>query len=91
MLLISDRYTDANKPGFVRVATKVEHESPTRDGKSVQSTISLTVTDSGKGISEEFLKTHLFTPFAQEDSLSPGTGLGLSIVKHIGKLQRRSH
>lgn len=80
-----DRYTDSSKPGFVRVATRVEHEIPTRDGESVQSTISLTVSDSGKGISEEFLKTHLYTPFAQEDSLSPGTGLGLSIVRHISK------
>lgn len=45
--------------------------------------ISLCVTDTGIGMSNEFLKYHLFTPFMQENSLMPGTGLGLSIVKSI--------
>ena len=45
--------------------------------------VSLTVADTGVGMSEEFLKYHLFTPFTQEDVLSPGTGLGLSLVKSI--------
>jgi signal transduction histidine kinase/CheY-like chemotaxis protein len=45
--------------------------------------ISLSVTDTGIGMSHEFLKYQLFTPFTQENSLSPGTGLGLSIVKSI--------
>ncbi|KFY99255.1 hypothetical protein V500_01427 [Pseudogymnoascus sp. VKM F-4518 (FW-2643)] len=43
----------------------------------------LTVTDTGKGISSEFLRSKVFTPFAQENSLSSGTGLGLSIVRSI--------
>ena len=43
----------------------------------------LRVIDTGKGISPEYLRTQLFTPFAQENSLAPGTGLGLSIVKSI--------
>jgi signal transduction histidine kinase len=43
----------------------------------------LTVTDTGRGISSEFLRSKLFTPFAQENSLSSGTGLGLSIVRSI--------
>ena len=43
----------------------------------------LRVIDTGKGISPEYLKTRLFTPFAQENALAPGTGLGLSIVKSI--------
>ncbi|KAJ5460578.1 uncharacterized protein N7458_002130 [Penicillium daleae] len=38
----------------------------------------LTVSDTGKGISKEFLRGKLFTPFAQEDSLAVGSGLGLS-------------
>jgi signal transduction histidine kinase/CheY-like chemotaxis protein len=41
------------------------------------------VTDTGKGISQDYLKNRLYTPFAQEDSLSVGTGLGLSIVRQI--------
>ncbi|KAI4631684.1 uncharacterized protein J4E87_002390 [Alternaria ethzedia] len=48
-----------------------------------QSQISLSVTDTGVGMSEDFLKYHLFTPFTQENLLSPGTGLGLSLVKSI--------
>ncbi|ETI22648.1 hypothetical protein G647_06724 [Cladophialophora carrionii CBS 160.54] len=43
----------------------------------------LTVADTGKGISQEFLNSKLFVPFAQENALAPGTGLGLSIVRSI--------
>jgi signal transduction histidine kinase/CheY-like chemotaxis protein len=45
--------------------------------------VSLSVTDTGIGMSEGFLKHHLFTPFTQENILTPGTGLGLSLVKSI--------
>jgi signal transduction histidine kinase len=45
--------------------------------------VTLTVMDTGKGIAPEFLRSNLFTPFAQENSLSSGTGLGLAIVKSI--------
>ena len=45
--------------------------------------IEFTVTDSGKGMSREFLENHLFVPFLQEDSLSEGVGLGMSIVKSL--------
>lgn len=41
------------------------------------------MSDSGRGISREFLKTKLFTPFSQEDTLASGTGLGMSIVQQI--------
>lgn len=41
------------------------------------------VVDSGKGMSEDFQKNRLFTPFSQEDTFQPGTGLGLSIVRQI--------
>ncbi|KAE8446260.1 hypothetical protein EG329_012346 [Mollisiaceae sp. DMI_Dod_QoI] len=51
-----------------------------------RSLITLTVTDTGKGISAEFLRSKLFMPFAQENSLSSGTGLGLSIVRKIVSL-----
>lgn len=45
--------------------------------------IYLTVTDTGKGISQAYLQSHLFTPFSQEDPFSPGTGLGLSLVRSL--------
>ncbi|KAM0276619.1 hypothetical protein ACHAQH_006576 [Verticillium albo-atrum] len=43
----------------------------------------LTVSDTGKGIGEDYLQNHLFRAFSQEDHLSVGTGLGLSLVKQI--------
>jgi signal transduction histidine kinase len=45
--------------------------------------VTLTIEDSGKGISQDYLTHHLFKPFYQEDTLSPGTGLGLSIVHQL--------
>jgi CheY-like chemotaxis protein len=51
-----------------------------------RSLVTLTVTDTGKGISADFLRSKLFMPFAQENSLSSGTGLGLSIVRKIVSL-----
>lgn len=45
--------------------------------------LEIQVIDSGKGISPEYLRTSLYTPFCQEDVLASGTGLGLSIVKSI--------
>ncbi|CAG8353449.1 unnamed protein product [Penicillium salamii] len=45
--------------------------------------VTLTISDTGKGMSGEYLRTRLYTPFSQEDNLSVGTGLGLSIVRGI--------
>jgi signal transduction histidine kinase len=57
--------------------------------------LSLSVEDSGRGMSQEYQRTKLFTPFSQEDPFSSGTGLGLSIVKQIieslkGEIEVRS-
>ncbi|KAK6605996.1 histidine kinase [Botrytis cinerea] len=48
-----------------------------------QALVTLTISDTGRGIAEDFLKRQIYTPFAQEDSLTPGAGLGLSIVRQI--------
>lgn len=45
--------------------------------------VALEVEDSGKGMSKDYLKHRLYSPFAQEDPLSVGTGLGLSIVRQL--------
>ncbi|KAH9902863.1 hypothetical protein C8Q73DRAFT_633609 [Cubamyces lactineus] len=45
--------------------------------------IELSVIDTGKGISQHFLKNQLFHPFSQENPLQTGTGLGLAIVNSI--------
>jgi signal transduction histidine kinase len=70
------------KAGFVQVSLHVESDALSRTKKS-RSILTLKVKDSGKGISQEFLKHRMFKPFTQEDSLAAGAGLGLSIVRHI--------
>ena len=45
--------------------------------------ISFTVEDTGSGMSSDYLKYRLFTPFSQEDSHAAGMGLGLSIVQQL--------
>ncbi|KAK2778524.1 histidine kinase m232p [Colletotrichum kahawae] len=45
--------------------------------------IHIVVADSGKGMSEDYLRYHLYAPFHQEDTLSAGTGVGLSLVKEV--------
>ncbi|CAG5158433.1 uncharacterized protein ALTATR162_LOCUS5077 [Alternaria atra] len=54
---------------------------------SSRRTITLTVKDTGKGISKDFMENHLFVPFTQEDTTSShGVGLGMSIVKSLVSL-----
>ena len=58
-------------------------EVPLSEGRAATSSrrkIQLIVADTGKGMSEEFLREgKLFTPFVQEDSFANGAGLGMSI------------
>ena len=68
--------------GYIKLSLNVEQDSKPGTKKS-RSMLVLRVKDSGKGISKEFLKHHLYKPFTQEDSLAVGAGLGLSIVRHI--------
>ncbi|KIV81744.1 hypothetical protein PV11_03906 [Exophiala sideris] len=65
--------------GTINVRLRLKRSSDV-DGNDL---MVLTVTDTGKGISEEFLSSRLFVPFAQENALAPGTGLGMSIVRSI--------
>jgi len=43
----------------------------------------LLVSDTGRGISPDYLRSHLYQPFLQENASSNGLGLGLSIVKKL--------
>ncbi|KAJ4031977.1 hypothetical protein NW756_012759 [Fusarium oxysporum] len=45
--------------------------------------VRLTITDTGCGMSREFLANDLFSPFTQQNMINAGTGLGLSIVRRI--------
>ncbi|KAK6539878.1 hypothetical protein TWF694_008715 [Orbilia ellipsospora] len=77
------KYTDK---GYVRVKLEAEpyfedESDPTTEQPKTK--VVLTVSDSGRGISREFLKTKLYVPFSQENAMSSGTGLGMSIVHQI--------
>lgn len=76
------KYTEA---GHVCVRLEAAESHDDRLSQPAEDLITLTVSDTGKGISEEFLRGRLYTPFAQEDTLAVGTGLGLSIVRSLVK------
>ncbi len=67
------KYTDS---GWVRIRLKAKNLPEEESDGEKKALVTLSVSDSGKGIGREFLKTRLFTPFSQENSLNPGTGLG---------------
>lgn len=67
--------------GYIWISLR-QKELPTRNGQQ-QTKVVLMVSDSGKGIGDEYLQNDLFSPFKQEDPLAPGTGLGLSLVRQI--------
>ncbi|KAI7493856.1 hypothetical protein KC357_g880 [Hortaea werneckii] len=67
--------------GFIHVSLKAEPIP----GKRRRCNAVFTVSDSGKGMSREFLENHLFRAFSQEDTLMEGTGLGMSLVAKIIK------
>ncbi|KAJ5908099.1 hypothetical protein N7495_000781 [Penicillium taxi] len=65
--------------GFIEVSLSNVITEPNTEPKMVL----LSVKDTGCGISPDFLKHSVFSPFAQEDSLQEGVGLGLSIVHSL--------
>ncbi len=73
---------------LVSNAIKFSHDGGIIDVqlRSGQSTVDLTVSDSGQGIAPDFMKS-VFEPFLQGDGSSTrlhgGLGLGLSIVRHL--------
>lgn len=88
------KYTSS---GFIYVGLKISPKSRSEinDSSDMKASgdharefqVVLTVKDTGKGISMEYLRNGLFTPFTQENALTPGSGLGLSIVRQaVGSL-----
>ncbi|PNY23534.1 Uncharacterized protein TCAP_06522 [Tolypocladium capitatum] len=65
------------------ITIRLRQEAPARKLPGKEQMVKMTITDTGRGIGDDFLRNDLFKPFLQEDQLSPGTGLGLSIVKQI--------
>ncbi|ORX95962.1 putative histidine kinase HHK4p [Clohesyomyces aquaticus] len=72
------KYTQA---GYIKIKLQLGKSSPEHDVAELR----LTISDSGIGMSEDYVNNRIFHSFAQENPLSQGTGLGLSIVKQIIK------
>ncbi|KAJ0164351.1 Peroxide stress-activated histidine kinase mak1 [Colletotrichum tanaceti] len=72
--------------GIIKVA--LSQRAPKREGANRERQVTITVSDTGSGIGEDFLHHQLFRPFSQENSLAPGTGLGLSLVKQMASKLR---
>lgn len=58
-------------------------ESRDRVNKPTDKAFCISVKDTGRGMSADYLRNHAFTAFSQESYLSSGSGLGLSIVRQI--------
>ncbi|KAH7389316.1 hypothetical protein DE146DRAFT_620053 [Phaeosphaeria sp. MPI-PUGE-AT-0046c] len=68
------------KSGHIHISLRVSGGSK---ATGTPATVCLTVTDSGIGMSPQFLANRAFQPFSQENSFASGTGLGLSIIRQI--------
>lgn len=80
--LVGNAIKYSNETGWIRISLSAKKLSPAANG-APRAKIALVVSDSGKGMAREFLKTKLFTPFTQENPMAPGAGLGLSIVRQL--------
>ncbi|KAL9580190.1 MAG: hypothetical protein Q9203_006402 [Teloschistes exilis] len=91
--IAQDDYSFTTQPGALRrkytlagkIKVKLRLEPPDRsvDERNNDRVLNITITDTGRGISSDYLRTSLYTPFSQENVLANGTGLGLSIVRSI--------
>ncbi|USP76619.1 uncharacterized protein yc1106_03893 [Curvularia clavata] len=71
------KYTES---GYIHISLRSSKPS---ENTNAPAAITLTIKDTGLGMSPSFLANRIFEPFTQENSHSAGTGLGLSIVRQI--------
>ncbi|KAG7284241.1 hypothetical protein NEMBOFW57_010605 [Staphylotrichum longicolle] len=69
--------------GFIRVSLRQDRQTKQSTSAARLTNVTLTVSDSGRGIGEDYMRDHLFIPFSQEDEFAPGTGLGLNLVHRM--------
>lgn len=79
--------------GSIQVLLRTAEQT---SGAATLPRVILTVSDTGSGMSQEFLAHRLFQAFTQENPHLPGTGLGMSIVRQIietigGRIDVTSH
>lgn len=80
----SIKYCDEG--GYFKISlSATPHANGAGSASSNMTMIELVCLDSGRGMSQQFLKFGLWQAFSQENSSSQGTGLGLSIVHGIVK------
>jgi signal transduction histidine kinase len=63
--------TSIQEHGYIKISLNCE-EMSTKESDPSMAMVELAVEDSGKGISQAYMDTKMFTPFAQENALSPG-------------------
>lgn len=61
--------TSIQEHGYIKISLNCEDMS-TKESDPLVAMVELTVTDSGKGISQAYMDTKMFTSFAQENALS---------------------
>ncbi|KAF5866851.1 hypothetical protein ETB97_008655 [Aspergillus alliaceus] len=71
------------KTGYIRLFMR--RDTLILDGKNPTPAVHMTISDSGRGMSQDFLTNHLYSAFLQEDTTSPGLGVGLHLVHQIVK------
>jgi len=72
------------KHGYITVSLRLAEEQHPNSGSGEDTSfVKLIVQDTGQGMLPEYLRTRIFTPFAQENVRAAGTGLGLSIVRTL--------
>lgn len=69
--------------GYIRLFMRMD--TMIAKGNKVVPAVHLTFSDSGRGMSQDFLLHNLYIPFIQEDTQSPGLGVGLHLVHQIVK------
>lgn len=70
-------YLQFTAVGSVRITLKpaASCEVAFADGSHL---VEIIIADTGRGMSRDFIRDHLFVPFKQADSFSQGAGLGVS-------------
>ncbi|KAF2108362.1 hypothetical protein BDV96DRAFT_504582 [Lophiotrema nucula] len=71
------KYTES---GFIHISLRT---APRSKHGTTSTPVTLTITDTGHGISQDFLANKMYQPYSQENPHATGTGLGLSIVRQI--------
>ncbi|KAE8254563.1 hypothetical protein A4X13_0g3362 [Tilletia indica] len=84
------RATDTGLITVYAAISQIDADSPTlgsgpsrRKSRKKVPELEIIVSDTGKGMTEDFLKARLFEPFSQEDPFTTGTGLSLTLCRNM--------